>query len=135
MSGIGLPGSINLGGTQQLDEIDLKDTQNKDKPSESRGVGTEPPPVGQDPGGSSGVPTNSAPRIDPKTAVENLQDLIAKLKSGQNSDISALMEQLERLNSELGEQQVKNQTDQIKTNKLKLDANLQATLGKIQESV
>lgn len=136
MSGtIGPSGSINLGNTQQLDEVGPKDIQGKGKPQDTPGVGLEPAPVSPDPGGSSGVPTNPTPRLDPKTMAENIQDLLAKLKSGENTDIGGLMEQLERVQSELGQQQVKNQTDQIKTNKLKLDSNLQATLGKIQENV
>jgi hypothetical protein len=122
-----------VGSTQSLGDIELKEIQGKDK-TQGPGVGTEPPPVSQGPGGTSGAPSNPEPLVDPKTASERLKDLMVSFSS-KGGDLDALMQRLEEAQHELGEQQVKTQTEEIKNNKLKIDANVKDMIAKIQDSV
>lgn len=132
MSGtIGSTGFVNVGNTQTLDEINRpQGTGGPQKPL----LGTEPPPVGENDPESGGRPRLDPPRTDPKDMPNLLTQLLKKLDTSEGGDISSIMENLQRAQQELGELQEKNQTEEIKGNKNRIDQNTKDQIAKIKEA-
>jgi hypothetical protein len=129
---IGSTGHINIGGTQ-APEVDQ--TRGPGGPKGTQGpptVGTEPPPVNQQPRGS-GAPPLSPPKVDPNDADNHLRELMAKLQAG-DGDMSVIMEQLERIQMEAGQQQEKTAVNEIKSNKKQIEINGKEQIAKLKES-
>lgn len=133
MSGtIGPSGFVPIGNTQTLDEVDrTQGTGGPQKPQLT--VGTEPPPVNQDPN-SPGRPPLDPPKLDPKELPNLLTQLVGKLWTSEGGDVSSIMENLQKAQQELGELQEKGQTEEIKSNKSRIDQNTKDQIAKIKEA-
>jgi len=125
-------GLTNVGGSQPLDNV--QPTTGTNKPSSTPGVDTSPPPVDQQ-GGDSQIPRNDPPRLDPKEMTDRFREISGILRDGHDVDISVLMDKLQELQSKLGDEQVRGQTNEVKANKATIQANVDKQLEKLGEQM
>jgi hypothetical protein len=90
--------------------------------------------VGENDPQSGGRPRLDPPRTDPRDMPNLLTQLLKKLDTSEGGDISSIMENLQRAQQELGEMQEKTQTEEIKSNKNRIDQNTKDQIAKIKEA-
>ncbi len=79
-----------------------------------------------------GRPQNDPPRLDPRNMDQRYQAIVEKLTSGsENVDMSILMQRVQELQLELGKEQEKTQTGEIKSNQKMIEDGAKALLAKI----
>jgi hypothetical protein len=124
VDGINTPSLVNVGRTDSAGETGrTQGTQTR-----TPGTDTSPGEVARQQQDSR--PQNDPPRLDPNTA-GRYQAIIDKLSSGEDVDMSILMQRLEELQLELGKEQEKTQTDELKANQKNIETLAKAQHAKI----
>jgi hypothetical protein len=120
----------SVGVMEQLDETGpIKGTPKPQTPSTS----TTPGEVFTEQ--QDNRPQNDPPRGDPKTLQERYQAILDKLGGGtEGVDMSNLMQEVQKLQSELSKEQEKTQTGEIKNNQTRMEKNAEAQNKKIDQT-